>query len=501
MPRRSLILAGGGLKVAFQAGVLQVWLDEAGQSFDHIDAASGGVFNLAMLCQGHNGRQIADKWRETRLLDGISPNLPRFDGLPAAAALFDLDGYRQRVFPKWGLHWPTITQSTLEATFNVYNFSKHELEVRLPGAMSEDALCACVSLPMWFPPVEMNGDTYIDSVFITDANLEEAIRRGADEIWVIWTVSRRAEWHDGFVANYFQIIETAANGHFNRICRRIEQNNTQIATGGPGEFGRPIVLKILAAEVPLHYLINVNDDRLHEAVNLGVTEARGWCQAEGIAFTPGPPPGPPPESSGPTSLRFTEQMVGFIALGEADYTIGHDRGRLAGLSATVRLTIGIDDVDRFVTDVRNEAKAEGAVTCSAFGGRRPVSDGVFNLLVDSADPNTKAMYYRLFFTNAEGAPLTLVGFKHIHDDPGPDEWEDTTTLFTRVLKGHVPLAEEAGAPIEAAGIIRIQLFDFFQQMTTFRVDGPTVGARVSALARFGTLFMGRLWEVYGPRGI
>jgi predicted patatin/cPLA2 family phospholipase len=28
--KRSLILAGGGLKVAFQAGVLQVWLDEAG---------------------------------------------------------------------------------------------------------------------------------------------------------------------------------------------------------------------------------------------------------------------------------------------------------------------------------------------------------------------------------------------------------------------------------------------------------------------------------------
>jgi predicted patatin/cPLA2 family phospholipase len=28
--KRSLIMAGGGLKVAFQAGVLQVWLDEYG---------------------------------------------------------------------------------------------------------------------------------------------------------------------------------------------------------------------------------------------------------------------------------------------------------------------------------------------------------------------------------------------------------------------------------------------------------------------------------------
>ena len=30
MAKRSLIMAGGGLKVGFQAGVLQVWLDEAG---------------------------------------------------------------------------------------------------------------------------------------------------------------------------------------------------------------------------------------------------------------------------------------------------------------------------------------------------------------------------------------------------------------------------------------------------------------------------------------
>lgn len=73
--RRSLILAGGGLKVAFQAGVLQVWLDEAGLTFDHVDGASGGSFNLAMYCQGMSGTQIADNWRALSPLLGISPNL------------------------------------------------------------------------------------------------------------------------------------------------------------------------------------------------------------------------------------------------------------------------------------------------------------------------------------------------------------------------------------------------------------------------------------------
>ncbi len=57
--------------------------------------------------------------------------------------------------------------------------------------MDEDRLRAGVSLPMWFPPVVIDGQTYIDPVYLTDANVEEAIRRGCDELWIIWTVSRR----------------------------------------------------------------------------------------------------------------------------------------------------------------------------------------------------------------------------------------------------------------------------------------------------------------------
>src|SRR5579884_4555789 len=91
--KRSLILASGGLKVAFQAGVLQVWLDEAGLSFDHADGASGGCFNLAMYVQGQSGRQIADNWRRFEPLSGLSLNLAQFDRLLFAKSLFTLDAY------------------------------------------------------------------------------------------------------------------------------------------------------------------------------------------------------------------------------------------------------------------------------------------------------------------------------------------------------------------------------------------------------------------------
>ena len=155
--------------------------------------------------------------------------------------------------------------------------------------MDEDFLVAAVSLPMWFPPVEIGGDLYIDAVFITDANIEEAIRRGADEVWVIWTVRDSGDWHDGFVATYFQIIETSANGHFKRIVRRIEESNAAILGGGTGEFGRHIELKILKADVALHYLINLSQDRLVETVNNAPgngAATMGFCLRRPVLVTP-----------------------------------------------------------------------------------------------------------------------------------------------------------------------------------------------------------------------
>src|SRR5438477_1802237 len=101
--KRSLILAGGGLKVAFQAGVLQVWLDEAGLTFDHVDAASGGTFNLAMMCQGMSGAQIAQNWRKFDPKIGLDLNGRELAKLFFADSLATLDGYRKNVFSVWGL--------------------------------------------------------------------------------------------------------------------------------------------------------------------------------------------------------------------------------------------------------------------------------------------------------------------------------------------------------------------------------------------------------------
>jgi predicted acylesterase/phospholipase RssA len=283
MPKRALMLAGGGVKIAFQAGVLQVWLDEAGIEFDHGDAVSAACFNLAMWAQGMSGTEIADNWRNFNPIAGIDLNARQLARLVYAESLFELDPFRKKIFPAWRLDWEKIRSGGREATFNVYNFSKHELRPVTAPEMTEDLLIAAASLPIWFPPVRIDGDTYIDAVFNVASNIEEVIRRGADELWVIWTTSRRGEWKDGFVGNFFGVFEATTNDGYRRVRSRIERSNAAVARGDPGEFGRPITVRELSAEVPLHYLLNFNKRRIAEAVDLGVQAARAWCETNGIS--------------------------------------------------------------------------------------------------------------------------------------------------------------------------------------------------------------------------
>ena len=278
MPKRSLMLAGGGLKIAFQAGVLQVWLDEMGIEFDHADGVSAACFNLAMWAQGMSGRQIADNWRHLKPLQGVDVSWSALLLGPFAKSFFKLDAYRRKVFPSWGLDWEKIRAGRREATFNVYDFSRHQLRPVTAPELTEDFLVATASLSVWFPPVRIDGVTYIDAVFNTASNIEEAIRRGADELWVIWTTSRRGEWKNGFVGNFFGIFEATTNDGYKRMLRRIERNNEAVAAGTGGEFGRPIAVRELSAEVPLHYLFNFSRKRIAKAVDQGVDAARTWCR-------------------------------------------------------------------------------------------------------------------------------------------------------------------------------------------------------------------------------
>ncbi len=200
----------------------------------------------------------------------------------------------------------------------------------------------------------------------------------------------------------------------------------------------------------------------------------------------------------PSSVRFTEEMKGYVTFGQTDFKTGYEQGKADDTYLMFHLTITVEDIGKFAESPEQQAIAEGYVECDVIGGRRPVKNGIFNLFVKTDSLRTRHMYYRLFFEGADGNPLTLSGYKDVQDNTGPDLWKDTTTLYTNLLKGHVAKDEEAGAEIAAAGILRILPVDFAHQLTTFRAGAPSFSQRAAALEDFTKLFMGGLWDVYGP---
>jgi hypothetical protein len=75
-------------------------------------------------------------------------------------------------------------------------------------------------------------------------------------------------------------------------------------------------------------------------------------------------------------------------------------------------------------------------------------------------------------------------------------WDETTTLYTQILEGQVAAGQQG--PVVGSGVLVIRPEDFFfKQLFSFRTQGPSLQARLSGLNRFGGMFFGKVWDVYG----
>ena len=136
-------------------------------------------------------------------------------------------------------------------------------------------------------------------------------------------------------------------------------------------------------------------------------------------------------------VEFTEEMSGFYTPGAPAYDTGFVVGRRDWNHLAFRLTIGTDDVSKFLADPDHQMWAKGVVRCPEFYADEIEIDckqSTFNLFT-RAGRGRYLMKYRLVFTTPSGAPMTLLGYKDVGDDWGFDAWTDTTTLYARLVSG------------------------------------------------------------------
>lgn len=278
--KKSLILAGGGMRVAYQAGVL-VALEEAGIHFDHVDGTSGGIFNTGMLASGLNPKTIAKRWRTLKLSGFMSAGSAKSYLRPFKTQGFaDADNIRNKVFPHLGISIPNINkQEKFAATFNVCNFSTKSVEAIPSDSVKEDHLIAGVSLPIFMPAIQIQKIWYTDAVWIKDANLMEAVRQGSKELWLVWAIGNSHTYLGGAFNQYVHMIEMSANGALLEEYHQIKLTN-QLGSIENAEY-EPIRLFVIKPNIPLpldpdFFFNNVN---ANELINMGYAHAKKYLSS------------------------------------------------------------------------------------------------------------------------------------------------------------------------------------------------------------------------------
>ena len=206
------------------------------------------------------------------------------------------------------------------------------------------------------------------------------------------------------------------------------------------------------------------------------------------------PPEPPRLHT--LGIRFTETMKGFLSTEEtSDFEAAFRRGQADDSPFQFILTIISDNLEAMIQQPEHQARAIGTVVAPALSPEPlTVTQGVFQLLIEDPDhPDTRLMKYSMKMTSEQGRSFFFYGFKVVRNDPGPDLWKDTTTLYITVFDG-----DGTDSPVIGKGILDIKPQDFMIQMTTMQVTYAKDDAeRLKAVVDFGNFFNRQLFEVYG----
>jgi hypothetical protein len=420
--------------------------------------------------------------------------------LSGAMALGGTDGIVQKVFPHLGIDVARINKAThMRGTFNVCNYSRKVNEVIPHESIDVEMIVAGMSLPIFMPPVKRGDFWYTDSAFLRDANPLEAVRQGADEVWIVWTLGNSTEYRPGIFRQYIQMLETSANGSLFEDFQQIADINARIEKG-ERVFGRttPVRVHVIAPKQPLPldpdlYFGHIDNPTL---IDMGYQDAQRYLSERSETGTPLTPDATA-MTDGSVGITFRETMSGDFALGETDPRAGEATGKRAGTRLAMHAAVKIDDLDAFIVDQQHPGEMTGRVDFPPLASDLAARHGVFRLFSPGDRPGLRLMIYELAFEH-DGQPYYLAGQKEVaNDHAGTDLFKDTTTLYTRLHRG-----TDTSGPVAGAGVLHLGLADLARLTSTIHVTnaaGP--GDQVRALAAFGKFFMGNLWEQYAPKGL
>ena len=185
-----LVVEGGGMKCAYNAGILDVFLDHQ-ITFDYCIGVSGGAGNVASFVAGQRGRNIRFFTENIH-----SPQYFGVKSLLKTGNLFGLQyiyGDLTNSTGKDPLDFPAIMRNPAEYEVAATNVVTGEAEYFGKEDMKQDdyrPIMASSAIPAACLPVEINGVPYYDGGISDAIPVRRALEKGCDRIVVILSKQR-----------------------------------------------------------------------------------------------------------------------------------------------------------------------------------------------------------------------------------------------------------------------------------------------------------------------
>lgn len=201
---RALVLSGGGVKGAYQVGVLRKWMMEDKTDYEILCGVSVGALNVGVLSQVPYGRPSESFHRLRTMWDRVqNKNVRKSWFLGKLAALWKPSVYNSKPLMDWvdgELDVEAIANSGRKVRVGATCWETGEY---FSAAESDPQFAkwvyASASFPAFFLPAEIAKKHWTDGGVRHVTPLGEAIRLGAKEIDIILTSNsdRSAPWTPG----------------------------------------------------------------------------------------------------------------------------------------------------------------------------------------------------------------------------------------------------------------------------------------------------------------
>ncbi|SOE20562.1 NTE family protein [Spirosomataceae bacterium TFI 002] len=292
---KALVLGGGSLKGAWQAGAIQAVL-ETGFKPDMVYGISAGALNASFIVS-ESGSQYLETgkidWElvnkklisfwidnitkpsdigilKSRWMLGIETILSRFDGL------LDTNPLHNKV--KEYLNLTALRRSPVQLKVGAVNINTGEMHYTDP--MEEhflDYLRASSSLPIIMPAIQIGGDhrqAYLDGGIREVVPIRKAIEDGATEIYAIATHPKHRKMepinYRSFLSLIDRIKDISVNQFENNDIGWAEDYNENLVSIAGFTLNKKITLKVIRPKEPIHIqLTSFTTEDIKEAVKKG----------------------------------------------------------------------------------------------------------------------------------------------------------------------------------------------------------------------------------------